>query len=102
MVTNDAVRQLALALPETTEQPHFEKTSFRIKKKIFATLTEEKRQAVLKLNETDQDIFTVMSKGSVYPVPGGWGKKGWTLVELEQVEEALFKDALETAYKTVA
>lgn len=36
MITLDTLRHLALSLPETTEEPHFEKTSFRVKKKIFA------------------------------------------------------------------
>jgi hypothetical protein len=33
----DTVRRFALSLPETTEQPHFELTSFRVAGKIFAT-----------------------------------------------------------------
>jgi hypothetical protein len=30
-------RRIAMALPEVTEEPHFEYTSFRVKGKIFAT-----------------------------------------------------------------
>jgi hypothetical protein len=37
-VTTATVRKLALALPETTEQPHHDLTSFRVKGKIFATM----------------------------------------------------------------
>ena len=33
----EAVRRLALALPEATEEPHFEMTSWRVRKRIFAT-----------------------------------------------------------------
>jgi hypothetical protein len=33
----DDARSMALALPEVTEQPHFEYTSFRVNGKIFAT-----------------------------------------------------------------
>ena len=33
----DDARELALRLPETQEQPHFELTSFRVGTKIFAT-----------------------------------------------------------------
>ena len=33
----DEVRQLALAFPETHEEPHFDLTSFRVGTKIFAT-----------------------------------------------------------------
>ena len=32
-----ACRTFALSLPETTEEPHFDFTSFRVKGKIFAT-----------------------------------------------------------------
>lgn len=33
----DQARRMALALPEATEEPHFEFTSFRVRGKIFAT-----------------------------------------------------------------
>jgi hypothetical protein len=33
----DEVRRAALALPEATEEPHFDLTSFRVRGKIFAT-----------------------------------------------------------------
>ncbi len=33
-----ALRKLALALPEVTEQPHFEYASFRVRGKIFLTV----------------------------------------------------------------
>lgn len=36
----DTARRFALSLPETTEEPHFEKSSFRVKGKIFATVPE--------------------------------------------------------------
>ncbi len=32
------VRRFAMALPETTEEPHFEYSSFRIRGKIFVTV----------------------------------------------------------------
>jgi len=31
------VRRFALSLPEATEEPHFEYTSFRVRRKVFAT-----------------------------------------------------------------
>jgi len=35
------VRKLALALPEGAEAPHFQRTSFRVRGKIFATAQDE-------------------------------------------------------------
>ena len=37
-MTPDDVRRLALALPDATEAPHFQYTSFRVRGKIFATM----------------------------------------------------------------
>lgn len=34
----EAARRFALSLPETTEEPHFELWSFRVKGKVFATV----------------------------------------------------------------
>jgi hypothetical protein len=93
---------MALSFPETNEEPHFEKTSFRVRKKIFATYDETKNRACLKLTEADQDIFSLAAPGIIYPVDNKWGKQGWTLVELAKVRKILFSDALISAYKAVA
>lgn len=51
----DFVRGFTLSLPETTEEPHFEKTSFRVKRKIFATYDEGQNKLCVNLPEIDQD-----------------------------------------------
>lgn len=38
MMSVDDVRRYALSLPEVTEQPHFDMTSFRVRGKIVATV----------------------------------------------------------------
>lgn len=102
MVDIDTFRQIALSFPETTEQPHFEKTSFRIGKKIFATLDVQKCQACLKLSEIDQDVFSAFDRSVIYPVPNKWGKQGWTLINLQGVQKDLLTDALSTAWLQVS
>lgn len=102
MVDINYFRQLALSFPEATEEPHFEKTSFRVRKKIFATYDALNNRACIKLTEKDQDIFSLASPGIIYPVDNKWGKQGWTLVELLKVRKTLFADALKAAYNTVA
>ena len=102
MVSIEAVRELALSFPETDEHPHFHLKAFRVKKKIFATLDEERKRVMVKLSPVDQSVFCAFDKNIIYPVPGGWGKKGATYVELSKVKKAMFKDALTTACFTVA
>ena len=102
MVSIDTFRKLALSYPEVTEEPHVEKTSFRVKKKIFATYDDEKKRAFIKLSEIDQDVFSSTDKTIIFPVNNKWGKQGWTLIELSKVRKELFIEALETAYCGVA
>ena len=92
----------ALSLPETSEQSHFEKTSFRVKKKIFVTYETKANQACVKLSVIDQDVFSLAGNDAIYPVPNKWGQKGWTLVELEKVGEELLKEVVLAAYCEVA
>ncbi|HNP48393.1 MAG TPA: MmcQ/YjbR family DNA-binding protein [Bacteroidia bacterium] len=102
MVTLDFVREFALSFEETSEQPHFEVTSFVVKKKIFATMNSKFNRACLRFSEIDQNVFCSIQPGVIYPVPNKWGKFGWTLVELKKVKKSLFKDALTRSYCTVA
>lgn len=102
MVSLETMRKLSLAFAETEELPHFEKTSFRVRKKIFATLDVKNARVVLKLNEIDQSVFSKNSEGVIFPLPNKWGKQGWTIVELKKVRKDIFTDALTTAYCTVA
>ncbi|HEY6503536.1 MAG TPA: MmcQ/YjbR family DNA-binding protein [Chitinophagaceae bacterium] len=95
-------RTIALSFPDATEAPHFEKTSFRVNKKIFATLNVKKQIACLKLSEIDQSVFCAYDKTIIYPVPNKWGKQGWTFVELKKVRKVMLKDALATAYNETA
>ncbi len=102
MVTIETVRKLALSYEGATEQPHFEKTSFRIKKKIFLTLDVNKNQAVVKLTLEDQSLFSSHDPKIIYPVKGGWGKMGYTVVELKHITKKLFNELLETSSSTVS
>ncbi len=102
MVSIDTFRILALSFPEVTEEPHFEKTSFRVKKKIFATFDKVKNRTCIKLSEIDQDVFSSIDKSIIYPVDNKWGKQGWTLIEMKKVKTKMFIDALTTAYCEVA
>jgi predicted DNA-binding protein (MmcQ/YjbR family) len=102
MVTNVTAIKLALAFDEADEKPHFEKKSFRVRKKIFATLDARKRQMVVRLSEVDQSVFTAYNSSVIYPVTGGWGKQGWTIIELKNVRKSLLEDALTTSYCNVA
>lgn len=102
MIEIATLRSLALSFPAATEEPHFEKTSFRVKSKIFATYDHKLNRLCIKLSEMDQDLFCSIDETIIYPVDNKWGKRGWTFVEMKRIPEELFVDVLTTAYREVA
>lgn len=99
MITTQQFRELALSMPDAVEQPHFEATSFRINKKIFATMQEEIGRVCLMLTPEDQSVFCLHNKEVIYPVPNKWGQSGATYVELSKIQHPeIVKDALQQAY----
>ena len=101
MVAIGDFKQLALTFPDVVEQTHFEKTSFRARKKIFATLSSENQRACVKLSEIDQSVFCSFDKTIIYPVDNKWGKQGWTNIELQKIKKKMLEDLLKCAYKEV-
>ena len=98
----DFLKKVALSFAETQEEPHFEKTSFRIKNKIFATYDSKENNACLKLSIIDQHVFSSYNPKIFAPLPNKWGLQGWTIVNMALVAESMLQDALQCAYNEVA
>lgn len=95
-------RTIILLFPEVTEEPHFEKISFRVRKKIFATFNESNNELCIKLSTQDQDAFCTIKSSNMSPVENKWGKVGWTILPLNEATRELFIDAVSHAYITIA
>jgi predicted DNA-binding protein (MmcQ/YjbR family) len=101
MITTKTFREMALAFADVSEEPHFEKQSFSVKKKIFATLDEKNKRATLKLPEIEQSVFCAFDSSLIYPANGAWGKQGWTIFELQTIRKTMLQDALRIAYESL-
>ena len=98
MITDETFKRLALKFPGVSSKPHFNKTSFKSSKRIFATLDPKLHLSCLKLSEIVQDVFCRYDSIINYPVPNKWGKQGWTFFNLKLVSKAMLIDALCVAY----
>jgi hypothetical protein len=94
-------RNLALALPEAIEKSHFGKPDFRVRNRIFMTLPPG-GHIVVKLTPEQQDMLTGAEPEIFLPVPGAWGRRGWTRLLLEKTDEATLESAITTAWRNVA
>jgi hypothetical protein len=73
--TVEALRSFALSLPETSEAPHFESTSFRVRGKIFVTIPPDAEHANVFVDD-DQTASAIERCPQAYEVLV-WGKKQW-------------------------
>jgi hypothetical protein len=100
MVTYAAAKRIALSFPETTEEPHFDMGSFRIRGKIFATVPDKQHFRVF-VDEhesraaaaEDADAFELL----------WWGKKLSGLsVTLAAVDRDRLHELLDDAWRRKA
>lgn len=101
MISAISFRKTANSFEQVSEKPHFHKTSFRVKGKIFATLDQLANQATLKLTAADQSVYCLMRPSFAFAATGTWGKQGWTLIDLTKAPKQLVTEALQKAYAQV-
>ncbi len=97
-VSPPTVRRLALALPESTEAPHHDMTSFRVGGKIFATMPPE-------LDRVHIFVAADEVAGYVAEYPGAveelwWGERlSGCRVVLGRATQALLRELLAEAWR---
>jgi hypothetical protein len=96
-VTEDEARKLALALPESAEQDHHGRPSFRVGKRIFATLREPGYMNVM-LDEPG--ILTAVAEHPSVCSEVYWGKRlAAARVWLERADRELLAELLADAWE---
>ncbi len=69
----ETARRIALSLPEATEQPHFEMSSFRARGKIYATVPPDGHH--LHVFVDDQDAAAAVAENPAAFEPLHWGQR---------------------------
>ncbi len=91
------VQKLALALPETTEEPHFDRTSFRIYGKVFATAFANESSLNVMVGDAVREPALSIYADCVEPL--FWGKKVLGLrVNLLKATPTIVAELLEQAW----
>lgn len=96
-------RKAALALSDAIETAHHGKADFRVGKRIFATLGHpDENWGTLKLTVEQQAMLVDAEPDIFRPVPGGWGRQGYTNIHLVKADATTLKSALAMAWANVA
>jgi hypothetical protein len=98
VLSTEQARQIAVALPGTVEQDHHGRPSFRVDKRIFATLWDEQHMNVM-LDEPG--ILTAVAEHPDVCSEVWWGKRlAATRVDLQVADVALLEELLEDAWES--
>jgi len=101
MVDIETARQIALALPGAVEDSHFGLPSFKVNKRIIATLWVKENRMMIKLPLIEQAMFSSFDKNIIYPVPNKYGGMGCTFFELSLVSPEMLRDGITTAWQHI-
>lgn len=91
------LRRMALALPGTTEAPHFDRAAFKVDR-IYVTVAADGRTANFKFTPDEQEFKCQLAPEVFSQIDNAWGRQGWTMATLEAASEDDLMGALEVAY----
>ena len=102
-MTGAAFRKLALSLPEATEAPHFARVSFRVGKKIFATMTAAGDEAMVRVAPRQKLYGLMKSQPDVFFSYGGWTERNGSLgIHLAKLDATLARELVLDSWRHVA
>jgi hypothetical protein len=100
-VTGDEFRRAALAFPEAAEQETWGHPTFRVRGKMFATLSSEGDDATVKASREAQAAL-VGSEPGTFSVPAYVGQHGWVGIRLDRVDPDEAVELLDEAWRATA
>ena len=100
-VTIETLRQLALALPDVTEQPCHGTPAFYVRGKLMARVREDGETLAIKADYAERE-FRIMANPAVFFVTDHYVGYPMMLVRLPVVEPEELRGLLEQAWRMVA
>ena len=102
-MTPDAFRRLALSLPDAHEEPHFARTSYRVGKKIFATMTRDGEEAMVRVAAPEKLEALLAGHPERFFSHGGWTTRNGAIgVRLARVPLRQLRPLLVDSWRRVA
>jgi hypothetical protein len=102
-MTSAAFRALALSMEGAHEEPHFARTSFRVGKKIFATMTADGDEIMVPVHPVERCLEILSSDPSLFIDYGGWTRRLGSLgMRLRLVDAQLVRPLVQEGWARVA
>jgi len=102
-MTGAQFRKVALSLAGAGERPHFERTSFRVGTKIFATMTRDGTEAMVRVRPREKLEALLGGHAGAFFSYGGWTERFGSLgIRLRIAPRALVVQLLRDAHAELA
>ena len=99
MADESDVRELALALPETTEKPSYGTPGFRVKDRLFARLREDPDALVLWCESLDEKEFLLGAEPAKFFTTAHYDGHAMFLVRLPAVDRDELAELLAESWR---
>jgi hypothetical protein len=101
MFTADELRRAALSLPEAEERETWGHPTFRVRDKMFATLSDDGRQAGFKTTKQEQAAL-IAAAPDTFGIPDYVGRHGWVSIQLATADPVELRELLVEAWRQTA
>jgi hypothetical protein len=91
-------RKLVLSLEGVEAVPHMGRTAFRTKRKIFATIGDDKRVNIVVEPPERRDALLDSFPDAFFSL-GGWTRLGYIAVDIARADEDIFRELVQEAYQ---
>ena len=99
MTSEADVRELALALPETTERPSYGTPGFRVKDKLFARLRDDGSVLVLWCEHVDEKEFLIGAEPEKFFTTPHYDGHPMVLVRLAAIDREELGELLASSWR---
>jgi hypothetical protein len=97
-VDYDAVRRIALTLPNVKESTSYGTPALKVRGKLFVRLKEDNRTIVLRM-EFDQREAMMAEDPETYFITDHYREYPWVLAKLARLKSEALRDLLQAAYR---
>ena len=102
-MTPAAFRKLALSMPGAVELPHFDRSSFRVGTKIFATMKPEAGEAMIPVRPLVRCFELLAKEPDLFFSYGGWTQKHGSLgIRLAKADAKRLAPLMRDAWERIA
>ena len=101
MVTGEAFRAMACALPGASERETWGHPTFRVRDRLFATMSAEGDAATVKAG-LDEQAALVTRDPATFSVPAYVGRHGWVAIRLAGADPAELRELMVEAWRATA